>query len=160
MQKNELITVEQQLKSGVRLPPKPKPPDNFVNSGRRDVVVLPQNYNHNTTLDITPSATQYVEVKTSARDRSIGFNIAIAPLALLLGILGVIAAWWAGAPWFSVGVLLVFVGGFTVTWLIAYGITLLLTPEFISLYESFRKWNVVDREQEERWHYYNRDDRK
>lgn len=107
-------------------------------------------------LDIPLSATQHIEMRTSAVDRAKGFLIANVPLfaafALLMWLLsGVFAL----APWFSLTALVVFWLSFVLAWLISYIYTLAVSAEGVALYESRQKWNVIREEQRRRWEHYN-----
>lgn len=108
------------------------------------------------TLNVPLAATQHIEMKTSAVDRSKGFLIANVPLfgafALLMWLLsGVFAL----APWFSLTALLIFWLSFVLAWLASYVYTLRVSAEGIAMYESKQKWNVIKEEQRRRWEHYN-----
>lgn len=107
------------------------------------------------TIDVAPSATHHVEMKTSAVDRSKGFLIATVPLfaGLALGML-LISVFFFGVPFLSLPALVIFWLSFVGAWLLAYVYTLAVSAEGIAMFEAKSKWDVVKREQRERWDYY------
>ena len=107
------------------------------------------------TIDVAPSATHYVEMKTSAVDRSKGFLIATLPLfaGLALGMV-LISVFFFGVPFLSLSALVIFWLSFVVAWLLAYVYTLAVSAEGIAMFEAKSKWDVIKREQRERWDYY------
>lgn len=111
------------------------------------------NVNH--TIDVAPSATHHVEMRTSAVDRSKGFLIATVPLfaGLALGMV-LISVFFFDVPFLSLPALCIFWLTFVVSWLLAYGYTLAVSAEGIAHYEARQKWDVIRREQAERWNYY------
>jgi fatty acid desaturase len=111
------------------------------------------------TLDIQPSATMHVEMRTSAVDRSKGFLVATVPLfaGLALGLV-LISVFFLSVPFLSLTALVIFWLSFVGAWLVAYGYTLAVSAEGIALFEAKSKWDVVKREQAERWNYYNKQD--
>lgn len=118
-------------------------------------VAMPINSQVAHVIDAAPVATQHIEMKTSAVDRSKGFLIANVPLfgafALLMWLLsGVFAL----APWFSLTALLIFWLSFVLAWLASYVYTLRVSAEGVAFYESKMKWKVIMREQDRRWGYY------
>lgn len=114
------------------------------------------NTNHSVVLDVTPTAQQSVIMHTSAVDRAKGYQIAIAPLALALGVLAVLVSLFFDNQLLSLATLLIFWLTFVAAWVVGWAVTALATPEAVSLYEAKRKWDVVEREQRERWGYYHR----
>lgn len=115
---------------------------------------LPAHTGHSVMLDIQPSAQQIVEVRTSGVDRARGFQLAFIPLAAALGLLIVFVSLAFENEFFSLMSLVLFWCTFVLTWLIGWIATLLLSAEGVSFFEAHRKWNVVDREQRERWEHY------
>lgn len=115
---------------------------------------LPANTNHGISLDVTPTAQQVVQVNTSGVDRAKGFQIAIVPLAAALGLLIVFVSLAFENEFFSLASLVLFWCTFVLTWLIGWIATLLLSAEGVAFFEAHRKWNVVEREQAERWNHY------
>jgi fatty acid desaturase len=109
------------------------------------------------TIDVQPSATQHIEMKTSAVDRSKGFLIATVPLFAAFAVGAVLIAYIAfDVPVLSVAALTIFWLTFVLAWAASYIYTLAISAEGIARYESKRKWDVVEREQTERWNYYNK----
>ncbi len=111
------------------------------------------------TIDVQPSATHYVEMKTSAVDRSKGFLLATVPLfaGLALGLV-LISVFFFAVPFLSLTALVIFWLSFVGAWLISYLYTLAVSAEGIALFEARSKWDVIKREQAERWNYYNQQD--
>ena len=106
-------------------------------------------------IDVQPSAQHYVEMRTSAKDRAQGFLIATVPLfaGLALGMV-LISVFFFGVPFMSLTALVIFWLSFVAAWLLAYIYTLAVSAEGIAMFEARQKWNVIKREQEERWSYY------
>ena len=105
------------------------------------------------TFDITPTATQHVEVKTSAVDRAQGFLIASVPRTFAFALTVTILSIAVGGVTLAASFVILF-SVFSVVELISYAITLLLSAEGVSLYEARQKWQVVKREQVNRWEHY------
>jgi len=100
--------------------------------------------------DITPSSTQMVKVETSAVDRAKGFQIQISTLALVLAFLVlVLAIFYRNVELWSLIALVIFWGSFCVIYVIGWWLTMMLSAEFVSLFEACMKWYVVIREQNE-----------
>lgn len=106
-------------------------------------------------IDAPLSATQHVEMRTSAVDRSRGFLLASVPLygAFALGVvlLGVL---FIGLPFWSFWSFTTFWLSFVLAWAWGYRETLAKSAEGIAHYEARRKWDVIEREQQKRWEYY------
>lgn len=84
-------------------------------------------------------------------DRALGFTLVVTTLAVVLGGLGAIiavAAW--GVPWLSVPALAWFGSLFAATWLIAYIVHVLISPEGSAWLHVMRGWRWLDREQAHR----------
>ena len=151
---NDTITVEQQRAQGLR-PASQK----FVPAGpvRRDLPAMPINANINHTIDAAPVATQHVEMRTSAVDRSLGFLIASVPLyggfALLVLLVSI---FFAGVPLLSLPALVIFWLSFVAAWVVGYCYTLSVSAEGVSHYEARQKWGVIREEQRRRWEHYER----
>ena len=108
------------------------------------------------TIDAHPSAQLGSITHTSAVDRAKGYTIIQAPLAAIMAVLVLaVAKSLAGFPLLSFAAFLVFWVSFALVWLAGWGLTLLLSAEGVAFYEARRKWNVVEREQDERWNHYN-----
>lgn len=123
---------------------------------RGPVQMLPvQDTSH--ALDVPLSATQHIEMRTSAVDRAKGFLIANVPLfaAFALGV-WLLSGVFALAPWFSITALVIFWLSFVLAWLVSYVYTLAVSAEGVALYESRQKWSVIREEQRRRWDYYER----
>ena len=148
------VTYEEQVNMGLI-----RPRNNIVRPTPAAPVVsrIPpaelNNVNH--TIDVAPSATHHVEMRTSAVDRSKGFLIATVPLfaGLALGMV-LISVFFFDVPFLSLPALCIFWLTFVVSWLLAYGYTLAVSAEGIAHYEARQKWDVIRREQAERWDYY------
>lgn len=109
------------------------------------------------TLDVPMQATQHIEMKTSAVDRSKGFLLANVPLfaAFALGV-WLLAGAFSLAPWFSITALLIFWLSFVAAWLASYAYTLHMSAEGVSMFEAKSKWAIIREEQRRRWEYYER----
>lgn len=109
------------------------------------------------TINAPLSATQHVEMKTSAVDRAKGFLIASVPLyaAFALGVL-LVSVLFAGVPFWSFWGLSVFWLSFVLAWLWGYRETLEKSAEGIAHFEARAKWKVIMREQDKRWAHYDR----
>jgi len=107
------------------------------------------------TLDVPMQATQHIEMKTSAVDRSKGFLLANVPLfaAFALGV-WLLAGAFSLAPWFSITALLIFWLSFVAAWLASYAYTLHMSAEGVSMFEAKSKWAIIREEQRRRWEYY------
>ena len=149
---NHTITLEEQEEAGYR-----RPSQKFVPAGpvRRDLPLMPINASVNHTIDAAPVATQHVEMKTSAVDRSLGFLIASVPLyggfALLVLLVSI---FFANVPFLSLSALVIFWLSFVAAWVLGYGYTLSVSAEGVSHYESRQKWAVIKEEQRRRWAHY------
>lgn len=153
MAKHEIVTREQQREMGL-LPERAHHPANFVSGGGRPPNLPPAV--HNVTLEVTPSAQQAVVMHTSAVDRSKGFQITITPIAVVVAVLAVIVSLAFNNEFFTFLSLLIFWVTFCAVYVAGWALTALVTPEFVSWYEARRKWNIVEREQRERWDHYKR----
>jgi hypothetical protein len=152
---NETITIEQQEGMGLR-----RPSQKFVPAAplaRRPVPAMPLNANVVHTIDAAPVATQHVEMKTSAVDRSLGFLIASVPLyggfALVVVL---VTVFFAGVPMLSLPALVIFWLSFVAAWIVGYTYTLSVSAEGVSHYEATQKWAVIREEQKRRWEHYER----
>jgi len=154
MSDNERVTYQEQVDMGLIRPKnnlvKPAPAAPLV---RRVPPAELNNVTH--TIDVQPSAQHIVEMKTSAVDRSKGFLIATVPLfaGLALGMM-LISVFFFGVPLMSLTALVVFWLSFVAAWLVSYIYTLAVSAEGIAMFEARSKWQVIKREQEERWNYY------
>ena len=109
------------------------------------------------TLDIPLAATQHIEMKTSAVDRSKGFLIANVPLfgAFALGV-WLLSGLLTTAPLFSFLGLCILWSSFVMAWLVSYWYTLRTSAEGTAHYEAKAKWRIIAEEQRRRWEYYER----
>jgi hypothetical protein len=105
-------------------------------------------------LNVAMPATQHVEVRTSAVDRAKGYQIVLMPLALALGVLAVLVSVLLDNEFFSFVSLVIFWLTFVLVWLAGWIVTALATPEFVSWYSARRQWDIIAREQQERWAHY------
>lgn len=110
-------------------------------------------------INVQPSATQHIEMRTSAVDRSKGFLIATVPLFAAFAVAAVLIAYVAfEVPVLSVAALTIFWLTFVGAWVTSYLYTLAISAEGIARFEAGRKWRVIEREQTERWNYYRNQD--
>jgi hypothetical protein len=152
--KNNTITIEEQEGMGLR-----RPSQKYVPAGpvRRDLPAMPLNASVNHTIDAAPVATQHVEMKTSAVDRSLGFLIASVPLYAGFALLVLLVSiFFGGVPFLSLPALVIFWLSFVAAWIIGYAYTLSISAEGVSHYESRQKWAVIREEQKRRWQHYER----
>lgn len=121
----------------------------------RRVSVPPAQHSVAHVIDAPLSATQHIEVRTSATDRAKGFLIATVPLyaAFALGVVLVAYLLW-DTPILSWSALLIFWLSFVAAWLMGYVWTITISAEGVAFYEAKQKWNIIKREQTERWDYY------
>lgn len=134
---------------------------NFVPAGQSrpapaPIQLAPQ-YEVSHRIDAPLSATQHVEMKTSAVDRSKGFLIAAVPLyaAFAIGVLALSIAF-AGVPFWSFWSFCIFWLSFVLAWVWGYRETLMKSAEGIAHYEATRKWEIIAEEQRRRWDHYER----
>lgn len=109
------------------------------------------------TLNVPMQATQHIEMRTNAVDRSKGFLIANVPLfgALALGV-WLLSGLLTTTPLFSFLGLCILWSSFVLAWLISYWYTLRVSAEGIAMYEAEAKWGVIREEQRRRWEHYDR----
>ena len=156
MKRNNLISIAQQEQMGLR---RSAQPSNFVPPSRnpQPVQVLPPVQEIHYGLDVVPSSTQHVELRTSAVDRANGFVRIVGPLSGLAAfVVTLVAILGFKTPVFSISALLIFSTVFTVAYLGAWLYTLSISAEGVSMFEAKSKWEVIKREQANRWNYYNR----
>lgn len=150
----ETVTLEEQVKMGLRNPPKSRFTPVLA---RREPPAAPINASVTHTIDATPSATQHIELRTSAVDRALGFAIATSPLAAGFAVVVVgICVLGFGVPMLSLPTLIITFTVFATVWTIAYLYTLSISAEGVSMYEAQEKWNILREEQRRRWAYYER----
>lgn len=151
---DEVITIEQQRAEGLL-----RPAQRFVPAGpvRREMPVMPVNANIVHTIDAAPVATQHVEMRTSAVDRSLGFLIASVPLYAGFALLVLLVCiFFAGVPFLSLPALVIFWLSFVAAWVVGYTYTLSVSAEGVSHLEARNKWAVIREEQRRRWEHYER----
>ena len=149
------VTIDEQRAMGLRR--QNQYPANYVPPMPARRAELPAQHSTTYTIDAHPSAQLASVTHTSATDRAKGYLLIQAPLAVVVGVLVVtVGKVLADYPLLSLSAFLIFWLSFAVTWLAGWGLTLLLSAEGVSFYEARRKWNVIEREQDERWNHYNR----
>lgn len=129
----------------------------FVPAPQNTMPTLPAQASTAHIIDVQPSATQHVEVRTSFTDRATGFLIFNVPLFVVLGVLTAAVVIQLGDyPVLSFAAFITFWLTFAVCWLASFIHTLNMSAEGVARYEAKRKWDVIAREQAERWNHYNR----
>jgi len=106
-------------------------------------------------IDVPMQATQHIEMKTSAVDRSRGFLIANVPLfgAFALGV-WLLSGLVTSTPLFSFLGLCILWSSFVLAWLASYWYTLRVSAEGVSMYEARQKWGIIREEHRRRWQHY------
>jgi uncharacterized membrane protein (DUF485 family) len=147
----KLITRHEQEQLGLIRPSASQPPA-FVPADKiTRIEPLPA---HSVAMDITHPASQQVIVQTSARDRAAGFQMIITPIALVVAFLAVVVSIAFENQWFSFASLLIFWLTFVAVYVAGWVLTAIATPEFVSWYGAKRQWDVIEKEQLERWQHY------
>lgn len=150
------VSIEQQERDGLRRP-RPQGQGQFVEpEPKQEIIKLPKHLEQNTYIDVAPSVRSTVDVRTSHVDRAKGFNIAITPLALVVGFLAVVVLV-AGYdyPLFSLATLGYFWTTFAVCWVIGYVLSnIIMTPEFAGLLDVVMKWVYLFKERDDTWRHY------
>jgi hypothetical protein len=162
--KNNLVTRKEQEEMGLLKRPNNYPTKNYValqGEILSPVRRLPANELNTVShvIDVQPSATYEVVMHTNAVDRSKGFLVATVPLfaGLALGFV-LISVFFFDVPFLSLSALVIFWLSFVGAWLVSYVYTLAVSAEGIAMFEARSKWKIIEREQAERWRYYNRQD--
>ena len=106
-------------------------------------------------MAVTPTATSHVDMRTSAKDRAQGFIIASMPRTFAFSLAVTLAAITLGGVTLGVAFVILF-GVFSIVEIASYIYTLAISAEGTANYEARQKWNVIKREQAERWNHYNR----
>jgi hypothetical protein len=108
-------------------------------------------------LDVPMQATQHIEMKTSAVDRSKGFLIANLPLfgAFALGV-WLLSGLVTATPLFSFLGLCILWSSFVLAWLASYWYTLRVSAEGIAMFEAKSKWRIIEKEHDRRWQHYDK----
>lgn len=107
-----------------------------------------------TSVNVDHTAKQEVIVTTNAVDRSKGFQLMITPIALVVAVLAVLVSLLFESEFLSFASLLIFWLTFCAVYVGGWVMTALATPEAVSLYSAKRQWDIVEREQKERWSHY------
>jgi hypothetical protein len=150
--KNETITIEQQRAQGLR-----RTSQKFVPAGpvRRDLPAMPGPVS--TQIDVTPTATTHIDVRTSEVDRAKGFLLRSVPLYAAFALLVLlVTVFFSGVPFLSLSALTIFWLSFVAAWLLAYCYDLSRSPSGIAHMEATRKWDLIEREHDRRWQHYER----
>ena len=150
--KHPTVTVEEQRKMGLlRNTGGPKLVPATFERPKAQLAPLP--INDSIMVNVTPTATSHIDMRTSAQDRAIGFLIASVPrtfaFSLAVAIAGIVLAGWSLAV-----SLVVLFGLFSVVELASYIFTLLVSAEGTAHYEARQKWAILRTEQKERWAHY------
>lgn len=148
------VTVEQQREMGVRrtnyVSAQPEQTTEIARTPKAEV--MPQ---MPVQLNVTPTATSHIDMRTSAQDRAVGFLIASMPRTFAFSLTVTLASIVLGGVTLAVAFVILF-GVFSVVELISYIYTLYISAEGTAHYEARQKWGILRREQEERWKHYNR----
>lgn len=106
-------------------------------------------------IDVPMQATQHIEMRTSAVDRSKGFLLANVPLfgAFALGV-WLLSGLITTSGFFTLTGLVILWLSFVAAWLASYYYTLRVSAEGIAMYEAKSKWHVIKEEQRRRWEHY------
>lgn len=146
------ITVEEQRQMGIRrtqyTPATPECTTALARTHKMEAPAQPP-----MVLEVTPTATSHIDMRTSAVDRAKGFLIASMPrtfaFSLAVTVAGIVLAGWSLAV-----ALVILFATFSVVELGSYIFTLLVSAEGTAHYEARQKWAVIKREQAERWAHY------
>jgi hypothetical protein len=131
---------------------RPTQRNTFVPALRKEEITpLP---NHAIDIRADHSAKQEVILTTSATDRARGFQMIITPISLVVGLLAVIVSLVFENDFFSFVSLVIFWLTFALVYVVGWALTAMGTPEFVSWYSARRQWDVIAKEQEERWNHY------
>lgn len=126
---------------------------NLVLPERQPAPLLPSPI-HQITMEVDHPARQGVVVHTSATDRARGFQWMIAPISAVVAVLALIVSLFFKNELFSLISLLIFWGSFCLVYVAGWLATALLSAEFVSLFSAWCQWDVIGREQAERWVHY------
>ena len=148
------VSVQEQIERGVLQPSNskyvPARVETQAITHRPTVEVMPQN---NFDMAVVPTATAYVEMKTSAKDRAQGFIIASMPRTFAFSLAVTLAAITLGGVTLGAAFVILF-SVFSVVEIASYIFTLAISAEGVAHMEAKRKWDVIEREQRERWNHY------
>jgi hypothetical protein len=110
-----------------------------------------------TQIDVTPTATTHIDVRTSEVDRAKGFLLRSVPLYAAFALLVLlVTVFFSGVPFLSLSALTIFWLSFVAAWLLAYCYDLSRSPSGIAHMEATRKWDLIEREHDRRWQHYER----
>lgn len=153
---SDRVSVDQQIEMGILKPSNSKYLPARVETQsiahRPTVEVMPRN---NFDMAVTPTATSHVDMRTSAKDRAQGFIIASMPRTFAFSLAVTLAAITLGGVTLGVAFVILF-SVFSIVEIASYIYTLAISAEGTANYEARQKWNVIKREQSERWAHYNR----
>jgi hypothetical protein len=149
---NRRVGIDEQRALGLR---REHYPANYVPATPEPVKleVMPP---YEASLHVEHPAKMQTVVTTSAVDRGKSFQLMITPISLVLAVLAVIVAMAFETEFFSFATLLIFWLTFAVVYVLGMCLTALATPEFVSWYSARRQWDIIEREQKERWGHYKR----
>ncbi len=150
------VSVDEQIRMGILQPSNskyvPARVETQAIAHRPTVEVMPQN---DFNMAVVPTATAYVEMKTSAKDRAQGFIIASMPRTFVFSLAITLISMLATDIGVIAGIVML-VSIFSVVELASYIFTLAISAEGTAHMEAKRKWDVIEREQRERWNHYKR----
>jgi len=126
---------------------------NYVPPPARQGELLPP-MRMDTNLNVNHPANQEIILHTSALDRAKGFQWMITPISFVVAVLALIVSLTITNELFSLISLLVFWMTFAGVYVVGWALTAIMSAEFVSLFSAWRQWNVIDREQVERWQHY------
>ena len=156
MSNNNRVSVQEQIERGILQPSNskyvPARVETQAIAHRPTVEVMPQN---DFNMAVVPTATAYVEMKTSAKDRAQGFIIASMPRTFAFSLAVTLAAITLGGVTLGAAFVILF-SVFSVVEIASYVFTLAISAEGVASYEARQKWAVIREEQRERWNHYKR----
>jgi len=144
-----LVRVDKQRAVDLR---RPQGSTNYVPAGVRPE--MPPGMAQRVEMLVDHPARQAVVVTTNALDRAKGYHLVLLPLAVVVGVLAVLVSVFFENQLLSFTSLLIFWLVFVFCWAGGWVVTALATPEFVSWYSAKRQWDVIEREQVERWAHY------
>ena len=151
------VSVQEQIERGILQPSNsakyvPARVETQAITHRPAVEVMPQN---DFNMAVTANGTSHVEMKTSAQDRAWGFLIASTPRTFVFSLAITLISMLATDIGVIAGIVML-VSIFSVVELASYIFTLAISAEGTAHMEAKRKWDVIEREQRERWNHYKR----
>lgn len=150
MEDNRCYTIEEQRRLGYL----PERRQTFVPPAAdrpAKLSVLPP---HEIQMHVEHPAKQEVIVTTNAVDRAKGFQLIITPISFVVALLAVVVSLAFENQFLSFASLLIFWLTFAVIYVVIWALTAVATPEFVSWYSAKRQWDVIAKEQRERWEHY------